>query len=137
MYIGDSITDADREHPAYRPLGFGYVQFVANTLLAKYPRLDLRIINTGNGGDTVLDLKKRWEKDCLKFKPEVFKAQQSYIDAVDRLAVEFGAILVPSKSQIDEQIKRVPPEKWSADSVYPYLWAHAWIAQRWLQATGL
>ena len=46
VFIGDSITDADRYEPAYRPFGFGYVHFVANYLLAKYPELNLNIVNT-------------------------------------------------------------------------------------------
>jgi lysophospholipase L1-like esterase len=201
LFIGDSITDADRDLPAYRPFGFGYVHFVANTLLAKYPELNISIINTGISGNTVRDLKQRWEKDCIKYKPdilsvligvndvwrqystpeklpravyeneyeityrqllsqvkercdcqlilmepfmfcddpenEMFKGLRCYIDIVERLANEFSAVLVPLQSEIDKQIEQVPSEKWSEDMVHPYLWAHAWIAHRWLQATGL
>ena len=201
VFIGDSITDADRDLPAYRPFGFGYVHFVANTLLSKYPQLKLNILNTGISGNTVRDLKNRWQEDCIKLKPdvlsvlvgvndvarryaepeklpkavyedeyeltyrqllsqakqrlncqlilmepfmfcndaenEVFKSLCDYIDIVDRLAEEFGAVLVPLQSEIDKQIKHVPPENWSLDLVHPYVWVHAWIAQRWLQATGL
>jgi lysophospholipase L1-like esterase len=201
VFIGDSITDADRDLPAYRPFGFGYVRFVANTLLAKYPQLNLNIINVGVSGNTVRDLRHRWEKDCIKLQPdvlsvlvgindvarryaepeklpravyedeyeltyrqllsqakqrlncqlvlmepfmfcsdaedEVFKSLRGYIDIVNRLAEEFGAVLVPLQSGIDKQIKHVPPVEWSLDSVHPYVWVHAWIAQRWLQATGL
>lgn len=201
VFIGDSITDADRNRPAYRPFGFGYVHFVANILLAKYPQLNLNIINTGMNGNTVRDLKIRWEQDCIKLQPdilsvligindvwrqyaeperlpqavfedeyeltyrhllseakqhlncklvlmepfmfcsdaenEIFKGLHSYIDIVDCLAEEFGAVLVPLQSEIDKQIKQVPPKNWSLDSVHPYVWAHAWIAQRWLRANGL
>jgi len=214
LFIGDSITDADRDLPAYKPFGFGYVHFAANTLLAKYPELNISIINTGINGNTIRDLKHRWEKDCIRYKPdilsiligvndvwrqyataeklpqavyeneyeltyrqllskvkercncqlilmepfmfcdspreidqdiisrgkeenEILKTLRSYIDIVERLAKEFGAILVPLQSEIDKQIKLVPSEKWSSDMVHPYVWAHAWIAQRWLQATGL
>lgn len=214
VFIGDSITDADRDRSAYRPFGFGYVHFVAYTLLAKYPELNISIINAGISGNTIRDLKHRWEKDCISFRPdilsvligvndvwrqystpddlplavyeqeyeliyrqllsqakeqcdcqlilmepfmfcdsphemdqdiisrgkeenEMFKGLRRYVNIVERLAKEFGAVLVPLQSEIDKQIKQVPPEKWSEDSVHPYLWAHAWIAQRWLQATGL
>ena len=201
VFIGDSITDADRNHPAYRPLGFGYVHFVANTLLAKCPHLNISIINTGINGNTIRDLAARWEKDCIKHEPDVlsiligindvwrqyaeperrsaavypveyestyrrllsqasqrcncqlvlmepfmfcddrrdqiFQTLQKYVQVVRDLASEFDAVLVPLQSRIDEQIKRVPPEKWSLDSVHPHVWAHAWIARRWLEATGL
>jgi lysophospholipase L1-like esterase len=200
LFIGDSITDADRDRPAYRPFGFGYVHFVANTLLAKYPELHISIINAGISGNSIRNLKQRWEKDCISFKPdilsvligvndiwrqystpdklpravyeeeyertyhqllsqakqhlncqlilmepfmfcddqnnEMLKSLRRYVNIVERFAEEFGAVLVPLQSEIDKQIKLVPPEKWSSDSVHPYVWAHAWIAQRWLQATG-
>lgn len=201
VFIGDSITDMGRSQPAYRPLGFGYVHFVGNLLLAKYPQLNLNIINTGISGNTVRDLKNRWEKDCLKHKPdilsiligindlwrqygeseeisaavypdeyestyrqllslvkqksnsqlvliepfmfcddkenEIFKDLRTYIRIVHNLAEEFGAVLVPLQSRIGEQIRQIPPEKWSDDSVHPYTWAHTWIGLQWLEATGL
>ena len=56
VFIGDSITDADRHHPAYAPLGYGYVHFVGHTLMAKNPPLNLNIDNAGVGGDTILYL---------------------------------------------------------------------------------
>jgi lysophospholipase L1-like esterase len=201
VFIGDSITDAGRCEPAYQPFGSGYAHFAANFLLAKYPQLNLNIINTGVGGNTVRDLKERWKNDCTRHKPDVlsvligindvwrqhaeperlpdavyldeyestyrqllseakqqcnpqlilmepfmfcndsqnpmFKTLHTYINTVQRLAEEFGAVLVPLQSSINEQITEVPPEKWSEDTVHPYVWAHAWIARHWLEATEL
>ncbi len=201
VFIGDSITDMGRSQSAYSPLGAGFVHFVGNLLLAKYPQLNLNIINTGISGNTIRDLKSRWEKDCLEHKPDVlsvligindlcrqygeseklpkavypdeyesayrnllsqvkqkfnsqlvliepfmfcddkenkfFKDLRTYIRVVHNLAEEFGAVLVPLQNWIDEQIKQIPSEKWSDDSVHPYTWAHAWLAWRWLEATDL
>jgi lysophospholipase L1-like esterase len=201
VLIGDSITDADHNLHAYQPFGNGYVNFVANYLLAKYPQMNLRIINTGIGGDTIHSLQGRWQEDCLKHDPDVLsmligindvwwqyaesegfakgahatryeltyrrllsQAKQkcncqfvlaepfmfcsdrenqmleglrTYIAAVHKLAAEFDAVLVPLQSRLDAQLEHVPPQKWSADSVHPYVWAHAWIAQRWIEATSL
>ncbi|UCD50734.1 MAG: SGNH/GDSL hydrolase family protein [Phycisphaerales bacterium] len=201
VFAGDSITDADRHHPAYAPLGRGYVHFAANTLLATYPQLNLSIINTGVGGDTILDLQRRWEADCLSYKsdvlsvligindawylttpsrgngkaappeqyevtydqlllkarsrcdcqivliePFVFSADRQnqllstakpYITIVRELAAKHGAVLVALQEQIDKLIAQVPSERWADDAVHPRQWAHAWIAQRWLQAAGL
>jgi lysophospholipase L1-like esterase len=201
VFIGDSITDAGRREPEYAPFGRGYVHFVANTLLARYPTLDLNIINAGISGNTIRELKARWENDCLQHKPDVLtvlvgindlywqhvdfqepsqavyadeyeltyrqllsRARQqqncqivlmepfmfcddlqnemrlglrTYIEIVHKLADEFRAVLVPLQSCIDRQIKQVPPQMWSADSVHPYQWTHAWIAQRWFEATAL
>lgn len=201
VFIGDSITDTGRLEPEYRPFGYGYVNFVANYLLAKCPQLNLNIVNTGVSGNTVRSLQARWEKDCIKHKPDVlsvligvndlwrryaepdrlpeavypdeyeltyrrllsrareqcscqlvlmepfmfcsdrgnpmFRGLQTYIETVHKLAQEFDAVMVPLQSRIDEQIEQVPSEKWAMDMVHPYVWAHAWIAQRWLEATGL
>jgi len=201
VFIGDSITDAGRREAAYQPLGYGYVHFVANTLLAKYPQLNLNIINSGVHGNTVRTMAARWEKDCLEYQPDILsvligvndvwrqhveperlpeavypqeyeltyrrllsqvknrcncqlvliepfmfcddsdnpmlKDLRSYIQIVHKLSEEFDALLVPLQHYVDEQIKQVPPEKWSLDYVHPFLWAHAWIAQRWLTVTSL
>jgi acyl-CoA thioesterase-1 len=200
LFIGDSITDADRSRLVYSPYGFGYVHFVAYLLMAKYPHLDLNITNTGISGNTVRDLKERWDSDCISYKPDVlsvlvgvndacryyaepgsaygvdtkeyevtyrqlllkakeeckcqivlmepfmfcddpgdavFEGLQQYVQIVRGLADEFNAVLVPLQRLINEEIELVPPGKWSEDSVHPYVWAHAWIAKRWLETTGL
>jgi lysophospholipase L1-like esterase len=201
VFIGDSITAAERHRQAYHPLGFGYVHFAGNFVLARYPSLNLRIVNTGVSGDTVIDLKNRWQRDCLAHRPnilsvligindvwqrtmepdpaptaagpdtyevtydqllaqtkercssqlvlmepflfgrdrshELYRALMPYVEAVRRLAAKYDAVLVPLQREIDRQILEVPPEKWSEDTVHPYLWAHAWIARQWLEATGL
>jgi len=60
-----------------------------------------------------------------------------YIHAVRALAAEFDAVLIPLQELIDKKIKQVSPEKFSDDMVHPYVWAHAWIAQQWFEATKL
>ena len=201
LFIGDSITDADRNSPAHKPFGSGYVHFVANFLLGKYPTYNLNIINTGISGDTITDLKSRWQKDCLDHNPDIlsiligvndvwyqfdtkdelpyavlldeyettyrqlltlakkkcnsqlvicepfmfcddfnnpmFAHLRTFIEAVRRIADDFGACMVPLQKAIDERIKEVPPQSWSLDMVHPEVWAHAWIAQQWLIAAGL
>jgi len=198
LFTGDSITDAGRLQRAYRPFGNGYVNFTANYLLARYPQLNLGIINTGINGNTVRDLERRWERDCLIYKPDVLSVligindlwrlhtagredegvalqvyestyrrllsavrRQSdcqivlmepfmfcddsqnallgrlrgYINVVHVLAEQFNAVLVPLQAAIDQRIKTVASDKWSDDMVHPFVWAHAWISQRWIEAT--
>jgi lysophospholipase L1-like esterase len=74
---------------------------------------------------------------CRDQHNAVFEALMPYIEAVHRLAVKYDAVLVPLQREIDRKLAEIPPEKWSVDMVHPYLWAHAWIALRWLDATGL
>jgi lysophospholipase L1-like esterase len=199
LFIGDSITDAGRRESPYQPLGYGYVHFIAYRLLAKYPELNLNIINTGISGNTVRHLNSRWQQDCLDHKPDILSVMigindicrkyenrlndavavdeyettykkllssatkqlncrliliepflfcddeknpayqdlKAYIDVVHRLAGQFGADVIPLQALIYEKLKQIPPIKWSDDMVHPFLWAHAWIAQRWLDEIAL
>ncbi|OHB65148.1 MAG: hypothetical protein A2Y76_12265 [Planctomycetes bacterium RBG_13_60_9] len=74
---------------------------------------------------------------CRDRQDEVFKFLAAYVEVTRRLAARHEAVLVSLQSQIDLLIGDIAPEKWSADMVHPYLWVHAWIAQKWLDATGL
>jgi len=66
-----------------------------------------------------------------------YKSLLQYIHAVRALAAEFDAVPVPLQELIDKKIKQVTPGKFSDDMVHPYVWAHAWIAQQWFEATKL
>ena len=199
VFIGDSITDAGRLERAYRPYGYGYVHFAANWLLAKYPDYNIDIVNTGISGNTIRDLKSRWDKDCLSYNPNIvsvligindvwrqytnrlneavfldefeltykellsqlkektdcqlvlmepfmfcndtdnamFVALQGFIKVVHEMANQFDAVVVALQDSINKRIKDVEPEKFSDDMVHPFVWAHAWIAQCWLDAVNL
>jgi lysophospholipase L1-like esterase len=74
VMIGDSITDAGRARPIGEgrndELGRGYVAFVDGLLGAVYPQLAIRVVNMGIGGNTVRDLKNRWQTDVLNLKSD-------------------------------------------------------------------
>ncbi|KIL39491.1 GDSL family lipase [Gordoniibacillus kamchatkensis] len=74
VMIGDSITDCGRKKPIGEgrggDLGTGYVAIADAMLQAVYPQLGIRVVNMGLGGNTVLDLKARWETDVLELKPD-------------------------------------------------------------------
>lgn len=72
LMIGDSITDAERTRPIGEGggLGHGYVSLVNALLGAVYPDRRIRVLNLGIGGNTVLDLKSRWQTDVLDLKPD-------------------------------------------------------------------
>ncbi len=74
VFIGDSITDAGRTRPAaseglFDPMGRGYVTMVDALLGTFYPGHAIRVVNVGNSGNTVRDLKARWQEDVLGLKP--------------------------------------------------------------------
>ena len=74
VLAGDSITDMGRTRPVgeglFDPLGRGYACFVNALLGAVYPELGIRVVNMGCSGNTVRDLKARWQTDVLDLKPD-------------------------------------------------------------------
>ncbi len=97
VFIGDSITDAGRFELAYQPFGNGYVHFTANYLLAKYTEWKLNIINAGISGNTILDLKSRWLKDCIEHKPDILSVLIGVNDVHCAQERGFGEAYVPEK----------------------------------------
>lgn len=74
VMIGDSITDCERKFPygegLFQGVGKGYVSLVDTLLQTAYPELNLRVTNMGIGGNTVRDLKERWQTDVLDLNPD-------------------------------------------------------------------
>ena len=74
VMIGDSITDCGRAQPVgeglFDALGKGYVALVDSLLSAAYPEFGIRVVNMGNSGDTVVNLKDRWQRDVLDLQPD-------------------------------------------------------------------
>jgi acyl-CoA thioesterase-1 len=59
------------------------------------------------------------------------------IDAVRRLAIEFGADLIPLDGLFAKAATEAPAEFWAADGVHPTPAGHALIAQAWLENAGM
>lgn len=74
VMVGDSITDCERQRPVGEgfpgALGNGYVNLVASLLDSAYPERNIRTINMGVTGNTVKDLKARWQMDVLDLVPD-------------------------------------------------------------------
>ncbi|AZN40070.1 SGNH/GDSL hydrolase family protein [Paenibacillus albus] len=74
VMIGDSITDCERARPVgeglFGAIGKGYVSVVDSLLSSTYPELGIRVVNMGTSGNTVLDLKERWQADVIDLKPD-------------------------------------------------------------------
>lgn len=74
IMIGDSITDSGRSHPVGEGLndsaGRGYVAMVDSLLGAAHPEDNIRVVNMGISGNTVRDLKRRWQNDVIDLNPD-------------------------------------------------------------------
>lgn len=74
LMIGDSVTDCERARPVGEiwpgTLGNGYVNFVDVLIRARYPAHHIHVVNMGQSGDNVMDLKARWQTDVLDIKPD-------------------------------------------------------------------
>lgn len=76
LFIGDSITDAGRDHTDATSLGNGYVREIARSLRDRAesgpgPGPGPRIVNRGISGHRVHDLERRWTTDVLDERPTV------------------------------------------------------------------
>lgn len=74
VMIGDSVTDCERARPVgeglFGAIGKGYVSYVDALIGAAYPHLGVRVVNMGSSGNTVRDLKARWQTDVLDLRPD-------------------------------------------------------------------
>lgn len=70
LMIGDSITDCGRRDPQFKPYGAGYVNIFRDLVIVNEPEKSIEIINKGIGGNTVEDLRSRWDDDVLSHKPD-------------------------------------------------------------------
>lgn len=67
-FIGDSITDCSRLEDE-NGLGYGYVRLIAEHFAAHEPTAT--VINRGVSGERAVDLRARFDRDCLDLDPDV------------------------------------------------------------------
>lgn len=74
VFAGDSVTDMDSAQPVgeglFDSLGRGYVRVIENMLVSWYPELNIRVTNSGIGGNTSRDLLARYERDVVSLNPD-------------------------------------------------------------------
>lgn len=102
LFIGDSVTDGnwggsgrsltDLNHI----YGHGYMFLCASEYQAKYPEKDYAFFNRGVSGNTISDLKNRWQKDVLDLQPDILSILVGINDV--NHAKELGALEVDTKS---------------------------------------
>ena len=74
VFAGDSVTDMGRAQPVgeglFDNVGRSYVRVIENMLVAWYPERNIRVTNSGIGGNTSRDLLARYDRDVVALKPQ-------------------------------------------------------------------
>ncbi|MGH7624022.1 MAG: GDSL-type esterase/lipase family protein [Gemmatimonadaceae bacterium] len=116
LFQGDSITDGGRDRKVVGPnvtagLGSFYPLYIAGAMLAAHPERQLRFINRGVSGNTVPDLRARWETDTLAIKPDVLsiligvndlwhKLDGTFSGTVSDYERDFSALLASTRAAL-------------------------------------
>jgi lysophospholipase L1-like esterase len=117
VMIGDSITDCGRARPIgeglFEALGKGYVSFVDALLGAFAPQQEVRVVNVGISGNTVRDLKQRWQSDVIDLKPDWLSVMIGINDVWRQhdlpLKSEIHVGLDEYQTTLDELIRQAAP----------------------------
>jgi len=83
LFQGDSITDGNRgrnEDPNHI-MGHGYAFSIASRVGADFAAAGYKFYNRGISGNTITDLKNRWQQDTLNIKPDVLSVLVGINDA--------------------------------------------------------
>ena len=118
LFFGDSITDACRaREKTYVPaldLGCGFVQQIAGRLCEKSPT-GYEIVNTGIGGDRVVDLYARVKLDCWNHEPDLISILVGINDVWHELirknGVELDRFERVYRMMIEDTKKKLPNAK--------------------------
>ena len=70
VFIGDSITDCERDRTDENSLGNGFVKILSDKLRPISPDMDIQLINKGISGNGVCDVLARVNKDVIDLKPD-------------------------------------------------------------------
>ena len=114
-YDSGSLTDAEAFERDYRAL----LEKIARHLKARVVLLEPFLLH-------VPEDRHAWREDL---NPK--------IDVTRKLAVEFGAELLPLDGLFAQAATRAPAAYWAADGVHPTAAGHALIAETWLENAGL
>ncbi|MGL4336323.1 MAG: SGNH/GDSL hydrolase family protein [Turicibacter sp.] len=71
LFIGDSVTDCNRNRADFNCLGEGYVKLISQYLTLKHPKKNMTVLNRGVSGDRTVDMQRRLKEDCLDLNPQV------------------------------------------------------------------
>jgi lysophospholipase L1-like esterase len=109
LFIGDSITDCGRSRELTGPndryaLGCGFVQHIAQHLLADLPDHNLSIYNRGVAGNKSDELAARWQQDCLNLRPSLVTVMIGINDSWHRFRHSMRGVSVDDAASIQTRL---------------------------------
>jgi len=119
VFIGDSITDTGRMGDN-APYGDGYVSLFMEMQRAMFPEVKIDYVNKGIGGNKVLDLRRRWDRDVIEEQPDWLSVKIGINDvhrfiegepehAPDLFRENYDAILAEAKEKTDAALLIIDP----------------------------
>ena len=105
LFMGDSITEKGRGSDKDRlyggaNLGVGYAMMAASMIKAYHPDWNNEFVNKGITGNTVTQVKERWQEDALDINPDVLSIMVGINDICKNIAYWDG--MVPWNLSIEE-----------------------------------
>ena len=73
IFMGDSITDCNRNREDFIPYGLGtcYAFLTSTKLSTMHPEKEIEFLNRGISGNRITDLVARWKRDVINLKPDM------------------------------------------------------------------
>ena len=107
VFLGDSITDCERDRADEKSLGNGFVKILADKLRPIYPDTDIELINKGMKGDEICDLLARVDNDVLALKPDAVVIMIGINDTVHGFTIDKELDLKAIENNLKELIKKL------------------------------
>ena len=110
VFLGDSITDCDRNREDTKSLGNGFVKILANKLLPIYPDTDIELINKGISGNEVCDLLARVQRDVIDLQPDAAVIMIGVNNTIHQFKADKPLDLKQFEADLKELLKRLKKE---------------------------
>ncbi len=110
VFLGDSITDCERDRADINSLGNGYVKILADKLRPIYPDTDIELINKGVAGDEIKDILARADSDVIALKPDAVVIMAGINDTVQDFKTDKQLDLKKLEGNFKELLKKLKKE---------------------------
>lgn len=121
VFLGDSITDCERDRSDINSLGNGFVKILADKLRPIYPDTDIQLINKGVSGDEMSDLLARADGDVIALKPDAVVIMAGINNVIHKFKDEKELDLKKFEADFKELLKKLKKEGMVVIFLEPFL----------------